>query len=328
MFENLEGVMGVNAGVAGAWPEEPLEGAFCGALEDCEATAVGDDAAAPGGSDAAAPWVNRSIPGAPVPSPRSCLLAVDVGNTVTKFGVFAGDELVGTWEITTPERCTADEAWAQAARALDMLDAPDPGSAILSCVVPSLADVWRTALGKLCGTRPYVVGPGLKTGIRMRYDDPSEVGSDRVADAVAARETYGSPVVVVDLGTTTNIEVVDEAGAFAGGIIAPGVALGARSLTAAAARLPMIELRAPERVIGRSTRAAMQSGVVLGEAARIDGLLDAVMGELGFDAPVVITGDGAAQVAALIDHEATVDESLTLRGLHLIWRTNRGSRAR
>lgn len=317
--------MGVNAGVAGAWPEEPLEGAFCGALEDCEATAVGDDVAAPGDSDAAAPWVNRSIPGAPVPSPRSCLLAVDVGNTVTKFGVFAGDELVGTWEITTPERCTADEAWAQAARALDMLDAPDPGSAILSCVVPSLAVVWRTALGKLCGTRPYVVGPGLKTGIRMRYDDPSEVGSDRVADAVAARETYGSPVVVVDLGTTTNIEVVDEAGAFAGGIIAPGVALGARSLTAAAARLPMIELRAPERVIGRSTRAAMQSGVVLGEAARIDGLLDAVMGELGFDAPVVITGDGAAQVAALIDHEATVDETLTLRGLHHIWRLNRGS---
>lgn len=320
--------MGVNAGVAGAWPEEPLEGAFCGALEDCEATAVGDDAAAPGGSDAAAPWVNRSIPWAPVPSPRSCLLAVDVGNTVTKFGVFAGDELVGTWEITTPERCTADEAWAQAARALDMLDAPDPGSAILSCVVPSLADVWRTALGKLCGTRPYVVGPGLKTGIRMRYDDPSEVGSDRVADAVAAREAYGSPVVVVDLGTTTNIEVVDESGAFAGGIIAPGVALGARSLAEAAARLPVIELRAPERVIARSTRAAMQSGVVLGEAARIDGLLDAVMGELGCDAPVVITGGGAAQVAALIGHEATVDESLTLRGLHLIWRTNRGSRAR
>ena len=103
-----------------------------------------------------------------------------------------------------------------------------PASAILSCVVPSLAEVWRSALGKLCGARPYVVGPGLKTGIRMRYDDPSEVGSDRVADAVAARETYGAPVVVVDLGTTTNIEVVDESGSFAGGIIAPGVALGAR----------------------------------------------------------------------------------------------------
>lgn len=257
------------------------------------------------------------------PSTASCLLAVDVGNTVTKFGVFAADELAGTWEVTTSERCTADEAWAQAACAIDMLGAPEPASAILSCVVPSLAEVWRSALGKLCGARPYVVGPGLKTGIRMRYDDPSEVGSDRVADAVAARETYGAPVVVVDLGTTTNIEVVDESGAFAGGIIAPGVALGARSLAAAAARLPMIELRAPERVIGRSTRSAMQSGVVLGEAARIDGLLDAVMDELGVEAPVVITGDGAAQVAALISHDAVVDETLTLRGLHHIWRRNR-----
>lgn len=257
------------------------------------------------------------------PSTASCLLAVDVGNTVTKFGVFAADELAGTWEVTTSERCTADEAWAQAACAIDMLGAPEPASAILSCVVPSLAEVWRSALGKLCGARPYVVGPGLKTGIRMRYDDPSEVGSDRVADAVAARETYGAPVVVVDLGTTTNIEVVDESGAFAGGIIAPGVALGARSLTAAAARLPMIELRAPERVIGRSTRSAMQSGVVLGEAARIDGLLDAVMDELGTDAPVVITGGGAAQVAALISHDAVVDETLTLRGLHHIWLRNR-----
>lgn len=261
---------------------------------------------------------------AATPSTASCLLAVDVGNTVTKFGVFAKDGgLAGTWEVTTPERCTADEAWAQAARAIDMLGAPEPTSAILSCVVPSLAEVWRSALGKLCGTRACVVGPGLKTGIRMRYDDPSEVGSDRVADAVAARETYGAPVVVVDLGTTTNIEVVDESGAFVGGIIAPGVALGARSLTAAAARLPMIELRAPERVIGRSTRSAMQSGVVLGEAARIDGLLDAVMGELGVDAPAVITGDGAAQVAALISHEAVVDETLTLRGLHHIWLRNR-----
>lgn len=253
---------------------------------------------------------------------RASLLAVDVGNTVTKFGVFRDGELCGTWEITTADRCTADEAWSQAARALDMLDTPTPGCAILSCVVPALADVWRLALGKLCEARVYVVGPGLKTGLRMRYDDPSEVGPDRVADAVAARELYGSPVVVVDLGTTTNIEVVDEGGVFLGGIIAPGVALGARSLSMAAARLPMIELRTPENVIGRSTRAAMQSGVVLGEAARIDGLLDAVMDELGCAAPVVMTGQGAAQVSKLIACEATVDDSLTLWGLYHIWNIN------
>ena len=255
--------------------------------------------------------------------PDGCLLAVDVGNTVTRFGVFMGDALAGSWEVTTPGHLTADEAWAQADRALDMLDAPDPDSTILSCVVPSLSSAWRSALARLCDRRPLVVGPGLKTGIRMRYDDPSEVGSDRVADAVAAREAYGAPVVVVDLGTTTNFVVVDGEGAFAGGIIAPGVALGARSLTAAAARLPMIELRAPERVIGRSTRAAMQSGVVLGEAARINGLLDAVMDELGTDAAVVVTGDGAERVASLISRDARVDDALTLRGLQHIWKINR-----
>ena len=153
----------------------------------------------------------------------------------------------------------------------------------------------------------------------MRIDDPSEVGDDRVADAVAARDAYGSPVVVVDLGTTTNIEVIDGDGAFAGGVIAPGVALGARSLAAAAARLPVIELRAPASVIGRNTRAAMQSGVVLGEVARVDGLLDAVMAELGQEAPVAITGDGASGLAPLLAHAVVVDNTLTLRGLYRIW---------
>ena len=156
----------------------------------------------------------------------------------------------------------------------------------------------------------------------MNYDDPAEVGPDRIADAVAARATYGAPVLAIDLGTTTNFEVIDEHGAFAGGIIAPGVALGARSLARAAARLPVIELRAPKRVIGRSTRAAMQSGVVLGEAARIDGLIDAVFSELGYEAPIALTGDGASSLAALLRHDVAVDNTLTLRGLALIWRAN------
>lgn len=251
------------------------------------------------------------------------LLAVDVGNTTTRLGLFADGELVGTWELTTRERLTADEARMQLAQALPMMGEAAPEAAILACVVPTLADVWSRALAATCGGRPLVVGPGLKTGIRMRYDDPSEVGADRVADVVAAREAYGAPVVVVDLGTTTNFEVIDADGAFAGGIIAPGVALGARSLSAAAARLPVIELRAPRAVIGRNTRAAMQSGVVLGEVARIDGLLDAIAAELGCEPRVVVTGDGAAAMAGLIRHEALVDDSLTLRGLWHLWCANR-----
>ncbi len=253
---------------------------------------------------------------------EAALLAVDVGNTTTRLGVFHDGEIAGTWELTTPACITADEAYAQVVRALEVLGVDAPRDAMLACVVPSLADAWYRALARACSNRVYVVGPGLKTGIRMRYDDPSEVGADRVADAVAARDSYGAPVLVVDLGTTTNIEVIDGSGAFAGGVIAPGVALGARSLAAAAARLPVIELRAPACVIGRNTRAAMQSGVVLGEVARIDGLLDAVMGELGEPAPVVVTGDGAESLASLLTHEVVVDDTLTLRGLHAIWATN------
>ena len=249
------------------------------------------------------------------------LLAVDVGNTTTRLGLFADGGLAGTWELTTHERLTVDEARMQLAQAAALMGEALPEEAILACVVPTLTDVWRRALAAACGCRPLVVGPGLKTGLKMRYDDPSEVGEDRVADERAAREDYGASV---DLGTTTNFEVVDRDGTFVGGIIAPGVALGARSLTAAAARLPMIELRAPASVIGRNTRAAMQSGVVLGEVARIDGLLDAIAAELGCEPRVVVTGDGAAAMAGLIRHEALVDDSLTLRGLWSLWRANRG----
>lgn len=265
----------------------------------------------------------------------SCVLTVDVGNTTTNIGLFSitrserpssavepETELLGSCILTTPDRLTTDEARIQLEQALALMPNEPIDGTTLSCVVPTLTDSWRAALSFSCGVRVLVVGPGIKTGVRMNYDDPAEVGPDRIADVVAARATYGSPALAIDLGTTTNFEIIDEHGAFAGGIIAPGVALGARSLAEAAARLPIIELRAPERVIGHSTRAAMQSGVVLGEAARIDGLIDAVFEELGYSAPIVITGDGAESLAALLRHEATVDTTLTLRGLALIWQAN------
>lgn len=267
------------------------------------------------------------------------LLAVDVGNTTMRFGLFgdgatADAEPLGTWEITTPTRMTADEARLAAMQAVAALSSVSPEEthpldAILSCVVPSLEAAWTRALGALCSSRPLVVGPGLKTGISLRYDDPSEVGSDRIADAVAARECYGAPAIVVDLGTTTNIEVIDAAGAFVGGLIAPGLALGARSLADAAARLPAVEIRAPRRVIGKSTREAMRSGIVFGESARIDGLLDMVIAELNGDtqeAPqpaIILTGDDASAMAAILRHTVTVDDTLTLRGLAALHRLNR-----
>ena len=253
------------------------------------------------------------------------ILVVNVGNAHTRFGVLTGDELLGSWGGTTPALITRDEA-RSVARSVVREILGESGAldgAILSCVVPSQADAWTQALSELSATRALVVGPGLRSGVRMRQDDPSGVGADRVANVVAAHERYGAPVVVVSLGTTTNIEAVDPSGAFAGGIIAPGLELGVEALGRAAARLPMVELRVPASVIGKNTRDAMQSGVVLGEAARIDGLVDMVLDELGCDAPVVVTGANASLVAGLLRHEATVDQSLVLRGLARIWHQNR-----
>lgn len=285
-----------------------------------------------------------------------CVLAVDVGNTVTCFGLFGAgakdrDEPLGTWELTTPDYLTADEARMQVAQVLGILasdvsasggagagnsvrkgEAADfarpPLGSILSCVVPSLVEPWRRALAVACQTRPYVVGPGIKTGIRMAFNDPSEVGPDRIADAVAARELLGAPAIAIDMGTTVNIEVIDAKGAFVGGVIAPGIALGARSLTDATARLPMIELEVPKRVIGKSTREAMLSGVVLGEGLRLDGLVSRIEGELGQSVPVVVTGDDCEAMARLMGHDATVDQTLTLRGLHMLYLTNVDERGR
>ena len=285
------------------------------------------------------------------------ILTVDVGNSCIRFGLFGEDagaaaRPVATCEVTTPARLTADEARMRLAQVLaalaqDAVAATDafsgvatpgplalrPATAVLSCVVPALERPWAAALEKTCTGRVLTVGPGLKTGMRMRYDDPAEIGPDRIADAVAARAVYGAPCIVVDLGTTTNIEVIDASGAFAGGVIAPGLALGARSLSAAAARLPQVDPVAPARVIGRSTREAMRSGVVLGEVARIDGMLDMVLAEMRAEGaagedpvPIVITGDDASAMSALVRHDLTVDATLTLRGLAELYRINRKPR--
>lgn len=229
------------------------------------------------------------------------ILTVDVGNTFIRFGLFAEDSAaaqecpLATCEITTPSSITADEARMRLAQVMAALAAD--------------------------------------AGMPVRYDDPAEIGPDRIADAVAARAVYGSPCIVIDLGTTTNIEVIDARGTFVGGVIAPGLALGARSLSAAAARLPQVEPSAPTHVIGRNTREAMRSGVVLGEVARIDGMLDMVLAEMRAtkaagegNVPIVITGDDAEALAALVGHSLTVDDALTLRGLAELYRINQKPR--
>lgn len=255
------------------------------------------------------------------------VLAVDVGNTTTRLGIARAGRMVATWEATTPERLTGDEALVVLRDffAVRLIDFEIAGS-IVSSVVPALTDVWVGAAGALSRRRALVVGPGLKTGLRMLFDDPGEVGADRIADMVAARAMAKGPVVVVDFGTTTNFTVIDEDGAFAGGIIAPGLRLSLAALAGAAAKLTMVEMKAPATVIGRNTRTAMQSGAVLGEIARIDGLIDLIWDELGYSTDVIMSGDDAAALCALSRHEASVVEDLTLEGLFMLERLNRRKR--
>lgn len=260
------------------------------------------------------------------------VLAVDVGNSVTSLGLFEGGDLAATWTATTSELLTTDEAWAVAGSFLHLVEdgallgAGGPvglGDGIVASVVPDLTDSWAAAIGRMSGRRPLIVGPGLKTGLKMRYNDPGQLGADRIADLVAAKSAYESPFVVVDLGTTTNFEVVDREGAFVGGVIAPGLKLSAKALADAAARLPAVDLRAPASIVGKNTREAMQAGIVMGEAARIDGLVDLIWGELGYETDVVATGSDAAVLAALSKRIRRVDEHLTLRGLALLHAMNR-----
>ena len=252
------------------------------------------------------------------------VLAVDVGNTTTVVGVFKVASAPSAdpslrWELTTPRNLTSDEAFLLLNQLFGNWRA---SGAILSCVVPTHVAAWQAALTRVGNARPLVIGPGLRTGLKMHYRDPAEIGPDRIADAVAMRERYQMPAVVIDFGTTMNIEVIDAQGAFVGGLIAPGLALGARALSKRTARLPVVEIEMPKEVIGRSTREAMLSGIVFGEVARIDGLLDRVFAEIASEATVVLTGDYAHEISGLISHEAAVDDTLTLRGLHQLYLLN------
>ena len=271
------------------------------------------------------------------------ILAIDICNTHTRLGLAADGVLAAQWSVGTDAGCTADEAVAAVATFFDAMDcglavvepscglepgtlparAPLADGAIIASVFPSLTEVWVEAARRLTGTRPLTVGPGLKSGLKMALSDPSSVGADRVAEMVAAKSAYGAPVLVVDLGTSTTFELLDDEGSFKGGIIAPGMRLGAAALASGAAQLPAVELRAPRTLLGRTTEAAMQAGIVMGEVARIDGLIDMIWDDAGYTTPVVLTGRGAESIAALMGHEATVDQTLGLRGLVELYGLNR-----
>lgn len=252
------------------------------------------------------------------------ILAVDIGNTQTVLGLFAEERLDKHWRVSTNASLTADEVrvnigalLAADGRSWDQID-----GIVISSVVPKITATYEAIAASATGHVPMVVGPGLKTGMPIRYDNPHEVGADRIVNGVAAHDALGAPVIVVDFGTATTIDVIDASGAYLGGAIAPGVETSAEALFAKAARLSKVDLEAPPKVIGTNTRASVQAGLLLGEAAMVDGLVRKAWVELGTETPVVATGGLAPSMAPLCDTVSDVDVDLTLKGLMLIWQRN------
>ena len=253
------------------------------------------------------------------------LFAVDVGNTQTVLGLFGDTELVGHWRMSSNAALTADELRAKTAALLALSGWAwnDVSDVILASVVPRLTAAWEELAESACDCSLMVVGPGLKTGMAIRYDNPHEVGADRIVNGIAAFERLGGPVVVVDFGTATTIDVIASDGAYLGGAIAPGVETSAEALFTKAARLSKVDLEAPPQVIGTNTRASIQSGLMLGEAAMVDGLVRRVWTELGAETPVVATGGLAERMAPLCETISEVDVDLTLEGLRIVFERNR-----
>jgi type III pantothenate kinase len=249
------------------------------------------------------------------------LLAADVGNTQTVLGLFDGATLVDQWRLRTDSSRTGDEIGALYGRLIDLTKLD--GICISSTVPALVREYERFAERYAKGAELLVVGPGVRTGLPIRYEDPREVGPDRIANSLAARERYGAPVIVVDFGTSTNFDVVSPDGEFVGGVLSSGVEVSMEALFARAARLPKVDLVEPPTVIGKSTINALQSGLVYGFAALVDGIVDRIRGELAVDARVVATGGLADVIAPHTRTIERVDPDLTLEGLRLVWERNR-----
>jgi type III pantothenate kinase len=252
------------------------------------------------------------------------LLVVDVGNTQTHLGAFRDGELVHDWRFATVRDSTADELGARLRSLLELRELAfgDLDASILSSTVPQLRPEWTAMAERYLGHEMPVVGPGLKTGMPIRMDNPREVGADRLVNAVAAYERLGGPCVSVDFGTAITYDVVSEAGEYVGGILAPGVEISMEALTSRAAAIPKIDLAPPRALIGKSTLEAIRSGVIYGFAAQVDGVLERLREELGDETAAVATGGLAGAIVPFCEQIDEVDPLLTLTGLRLIYERN------
>jgi type III pantothenate kinase len=250
------------------------------------------------------------------------LLVLDVGNSTTVIGLFDGTRLIRRWRISTTSR-TPDE-YELLLDGLLAADAPAISGSAMASVVPSVTEALRPALARLTGEHVVVVGPGTKTGLQISVDNPREVGADRIANAIGAIDRHGVPVIAVDFGTATTVDLIGPTGAYLGGAIAPGVRVASEALIDSTSALRRVELTVPRHVIGRSTVEATQSGLMYGFAGLVDGLVARFFEEqtLADSTPVVATGGLAVVMAPLCRRVTAVDDDLTLWGLHIIFHRN------
>ncbi len=249
------------------------------------------------------------------------IVLIDVGNTNTVFGVYRGDELVEHLRLSTDRERTADEYGGLLLPLFERLglEIAATEAAVVSSVVPPLNLTMELLADKYFGTRAVFIEPGIPTGMPIRYDNPAEVGADRIVNSVAAIELYGAPVVVVDFGTATTFDVVNSAGEYVGGIITPGIGISAEALFARASRLYRVDVRKPRTLVGSNTSDAMQSGIYYGFVGQVDGILKRLCEEMPDLKTVVATGGLAELIAEGSEYIREVDQMLTLVGLKLIY---------
>jgi type III pantothenate kinase len=252
------------------------------------------------------------------------LLAVDVGNTQTHFGTFEAGSLVEHWRFATVRSSTADELGAALRNLLELrgVGLADLTSSIVSSTVPQLAPEWEAMVQRYLGHEALIVGPGIKTGMALRYDNPREIGADRLVNAVAAYDRVKGACIVVDFGTALTYDPVSADGEYLGGIISPGVEISMEALYSRAAKLPRVDLAPPRTLIGKSTIDAIRSGIVYGTAGAVDTILRRMRAELGDECETIATGGLSEHIVPFCEEVDTVDDLLTLNGLRLLHERN------